>query len=224
MRISLRQILLGNTYACGVKTFLCYIVRMQSDQIAPAAEIKEVPKKTNAQSAWEFAGFVLIAVAVVIPIRVFIAQPFIVSGSSMVPTFENKDYLIVDEISYRLGEPERFDVVVFKYPKDPSKYFIKRIIGLPNEKVDIQGSDLTITNEEHQDGFKLEQSFVKNKSNDNLNFELASDEYFVMGDNRSASSDSRYWGPVKRNLLIGRAFLRLLPISDIDILPGSYQE
>jgi len=197
---------------------------MQSDQIAPAAEIKEVPKKTNAQSAWEFAGFVLIAVAVVIPIRVFIAQPFIVSGSSMVPTFENKDYLIVDEISYRLGEPERFDVVVFKYPKDPSKYFIKRIIGLPNEKVDIQGSDLTITNEEHQDGFKLEQSFVKNKSNDNLNFELASDEYFVMGDNRSASSDSRYWGPVKRNLLIGRAFLRLLPISDIDILPGSYQE
>lgn len=224
LRISLRQILLGNTYACGVKTFLCYIVRMQSDQIAPAAEIKEVPKKTNAQSAWEFAGFVLIAVAVVIPIRVFIAQPFIVSGSSMVPTFENKDYLIVDEISYRLGEPERFDVVVFKYPKDPSKYFIKRIIGLPNEKVDIQGSDLTITNEEHQDGFKLEQSFVKNKSNDNLNFELASDEYFVMGDNRSASSDSRYWGPVKRNLLIGRAFLRLLPISDIDILPGSYQE
>ncbi|MEK7140797.1 MAG: signal peptidase I, partial [Patescibacteria group bacterium] len=103
-------------------------------------------------------------------------------------------------------------------------YFIKRIIGLTNEKVSIQGEVITITNGKHEDGFILEQSFVKNKSKDNLNFELESDEYFVMGDNRSASSDSRYWGPVKRDLLIGRAFLRLLPISDIDILPGSYQE
>ncbi len=190
-------------------------------------EIKQSPnktKKTTAQSIWEFVGFVLIAIAIVVPIRVFIAQPFIVSGSSMVPTFENRNYLIVDELSYRLGSPERFDVVIFRYPKDPSKYFIKRIIGLPNEKVNLKGSDLTITNEEHKDGFKLEQPFVKNSSNSNMHFELGDDEYFVMGDNRNASSDSRYWGPVKRDLLIGRAFLRLLPISDIDILPGSYQE
>ena len=190
-------------------------------------EIKQSPnkrKKTTTQSIWEFVGFVLIAIAIVVPIRVFIAQPFIVSGSSMVPTFENRNYLIVDELSYRLGSPERFDVVIFRYPKDPSKYFIKRIIGLPNEKVDLKGSDLTITNEEHKDGFKLEQPFVKNSSNSNMHFELGDDEYFVMGDNRNASSDSRYWGPVKRDLLIGRAFLRLLPISDIDILPGSYQE
>ncbi|MEK7140188.1 MAG: signal peptidase I, partial [Patescibacteria group bacterium] len=144
-------------------------------------EIKQSPnktKKTTAQSIWEFVGFVLIAIAIVVPIRVFIAQPFIVSGSSMVPTFENRNYLIVDELSYRLGSPERFDVVIFRYPKDPSKYFIKRIIGLPNEKVNLKGSDLTITNEEHKDGFKLEQPFVKNSSNSNMHFELGDDEYF----------------------------------------------
>src|SRR3990167_2019370 len=95
------------------------------------------------QSGWqsflELIRFAVIAVAIVIPIRLYIAQPFIVSGSSMVPTFENSEYLIVDEISYRLGDPERFDVVVFKYPRDTSKFFIKRIIGLPNETVDLKG-------------------------------------------------------------------------------------
>ena len=136
--------------------------------------------KTKGQSFWELVRFALIALIIVIPIRVFIAEPFIVSGSSMVPTFENGDYLIIDKVSYELGSPKRDDVVVFRYPGDTSKFFIKRIIGLPNETVNIKGNEVTITNGDYKEGFKLEQPFVKNISNNDTHFELKNDEYFVM--------------------------------------------
>ena len=89
-------------------------------------------EKTNIQSFWELVRFALIALIIVIPIRLLIAEPFIVSGSSMVPTFENGDYLIVDKISYKLGTPQRDDIVIFKYPSDTTKFFIKRIICWSN--------------------------------------------------------------------------------------------
>ena len=180
-------------------------------------------EKTTAQSFWELVRFALIALVIVIPIRLFIAEPFVVSGNSMVPTFENGDYLIVDKISYELGNIKRNDVAVFRYPNDPAKFFIKRIIGLPNETVDIKGSEVTITNGESRESFTLDQPFVKNPANNNTHLELKNDEYFVMGDNRSASSDSRYWGAVKKKFLQGKAFLRLLPVSKMDFWPGSYQ-
>lgn len=182
------------------------------------------PIKTKGQSFWELARFAVIALIVVILIRVFVAEPFIVSGNSMIPTFDNANYLIVDKISYRLNDPKRDDVVIFKYPNDQTKFFIKRIIGLPNEIVDIEGSIVTITNEEHPEGFTLTQSYVKNITNNTTHFELKDDEYFVMGDNRSGSSDSRYWGAVKKELITGKAFLRLLPINKISVLPGKYQQ
>lgn len=180
-------------------------------------------EKFNKKSFWELVRFALLALAIVVPIRVFIAQPFIVDGSSMSPTFENGQYLIVDEISYRLENPERDDVVVFRYPNDPSKFFIKRIIGLPNEIVDIKGSTVTITNKEHPEGFALKEPYVENLSESDTHFVLKDGEYFVMGDNRPASSDSRYWGAVPKNLLIGKVFLRLFPITKIGILPGEYK-
>ena len=187
--------------------------------------MEQLPEqKTGSQSFWELVRFGIIALVIVVPIRVLVAEPFIVSGSSMFPTFENGDYLIVDKLSYKLAEPKRDDVVVFKYPLDPNKYFIKRIIGLPNETIDIEGSKITITNKEHENGFTLEQPFIKSAASNNLHFELKDDEYFVMGDNRNASSDSRYWGPVKRELLSGRAFLRLLPLDKIELLPGDYKQ
>ena len=203
--------LLQNKTYRTVKDFLCYIVLMESE-------------KTKMQSFWELVRFAAIALIIVIPIRLFIAEPFIVSGSSMVPTFGNGDYLIIDKISYILGDPKRDDVVVFRYPNDTTKFFIKRIMGLSNETVDIEGSTVTITNGTYKEGFKLDQPFVKNPANNNTHLELKSDEYFVMGDNRSASSDSRYWGAVKKNLLVGRPFLRLWPINNIDILPGNYKQ
>ncbi len=186
---------------------------------------EEKPKeKFDKQSFWELVRFAIIAIAIVIPVRIFIAQPFVVSGSSMVPTFEDGQYLIVDEISYRLENPQRDDVVVFRYPNDTKKFFIKRIIGLPNETVDIKGNTVTITNKEHPKGFVLDQPYVKNPADNETHFELKDGEYFVMGDNRSASSDSRYWGAVPKKLLIGKVFLRLLPINEIGISPGSYKQ
>lgn len=188
-------------------------------------EIREVKKEENqswGKSLWEMIKFAVLALVIVIPIRMFIAQPFIVSGLSMFPTFNDKEYLVVDEISYRLGDPERGDVVIFRYPKDPSKFFIKRIIGLPGEQVIISGSDVTIKNETHPEGFKLDQPYVENTAKNTLEQDLGAEEYFVMGDNRSASSDSRYWGAVPRKNIIGRAYLRLLPIAEASILPGEY--
>jgi signal peptidase I len=163
------------------------------------------------------------AAALVVPIRIFIAQPFIVSGASMFPTFENRDYLIIDEISYRLREPERGEVVVFKYPKNPKQFFIKRIIGLPGETVRIANSRVTITNEEHPDGFVLDESFLDEEVitlGDNIAVTLEAGEFFVMGDNRTRSSDSREWGALPEDMIIGRAWLRLFPFKHIDFLPG----
>lgn len=199
--------------------------------------MEEIKSKT--QSFWELVRFALIALIVVFFIRSLIADPFIVSGASMIPTFENGDYLIIDELSYKLSDPKRNDVVVFQYPGDPKnnpernfilrffdpgKYFIKRVIGLPNETIEIKGNDVTITNNEHEESFKLDQPFVKNPANNDTYLELKSDEYFVLGDNRSGSSDSRAWGPVKREFFTGKAFLRLLPISKISIWPGDYKQ
>lgn len=187
----------------------------------------EVLTKEKPQSTWEsvleLARFAILAVLIVLPVRMFIAQPFIVSGSSMFPTFHDGEYLIVDELSYRLSAPERDDVVIFRYPNDPKKFFIKRIIGLPNETVDISGSTITITNSQNKNGFVLDEPYIKEDFADNTHMELASDEYFVMGDNRNASSDSRTWGALPKNLLIGKAFVRLFPVNRVDFMPGDYK-
>ncbi len=182
--------------------------------------------KTRVQSFWELVRFALVAIIIVIPIRIFVAQPFIVSGSSMVPTFSDGQYLIVDEISYLLGTPKRDDVIVFRNPQNTSIFFIKRIIGLPGETVDVNSekNEVLITNKDHPNGFELDQSFIVNKGGIDGHLELGKGEYFVMGDNRPASSDSRYWGVVPRNLIIGKVFLRLFPINKIGLLPGGYTQ
>lgn len=175
------------------------------------------------KSSWlEVVRFAFIALLIVLPVRWFIAQPFVVSGASMEETFQNSDYLIVDQLTYRLNEPERGDVIVFKYPNDHSKYFIKRIIGLPNETVAIEGKTVTITNSNNPDGFILDEPYINEMSaNNNQRQTLGEDEYFVMGDNRDHSSDSRTWGILHQDEIVGRAFLRLLPPANISIMPGS---
>lgn len=169
----------------------------------------------------ELLKFALIAAVIVIPIRMFVAQPFIVSGASMDPTFATGQYLIVDELTYHFEAPTRGQVVIFKYPKDPSQFFIKRIIGLPGETVHIIGGAVSIT---RADGttVALDESYVKNLGNGNdMNKKLAAGEYFVMGDNRPESSDSRSWGVLPEKNIVGRAFLRLLPLEKINVFPGS---
>lgn len=186
-------------------------------------EPDKIEKRSFKESFFELVRFAVIALLVVIPVRLFVIEPFVVSGSSMFPTFNNADYLIIDKISYELGNPHRDDVVVFRYPNDQTKFFIKRVIGLPNETVDIKGSVVTITSADKKNTFSLDEPYVKNTSNNDTHFELKSDEYFVMGDNRSASSDSRYWGAVKRNLFTGKVLLRLLPVNRINLSPGQYK-
>lgn len=170
----------------------------------------------------ELIKFALITLIIVLPIRIYIAQPFIVSGSSMDPTFANGQYLIIDEISYRFNDPQRGDVIIFRYPNDTTKFFIKRVIGLPGETIDIDGTTVTITNEEHPDGFVLDESHIERPTWSTTHMKLDIDEYFVMGDNRPASSDSRVWGTLDRDLIIGRAFVRLLPVSELGVFPGQH--
>lgn len=172
----------------------------------------------------EIIRFSLVALLIVLPIRMFVAQPFIVSGASMETTFETGEYLIVDQLTYRFEEPKRGDVIIFRYPKDTTKYFIKRVIGLPGDTIKIAGNVVTITNPEHIEGVTLdEKSYVLEMSpSTTLTEVLGVNEYFVMGDNRNASSDSRMWGVLQRDKIIGRAFLRLYPFSHVDVLPGYY--
>lgn len=172
-----------------------------------------------ARSAAEFLTFAIVAAAVLIPFRMYIAKPFVVEGASMSPTFETGDYLIVDEISFALRPPERGEVVVLRYPHDPSKHFIKRVIGLPGETVAIAGGEVTITTADGQ-RVSLDEPYVELESKANSTATLGDDEYFVMGDNRAGSYDSRVWGPVPRDLIVGRALVRLLPVDEIGALPG----
>ena len=131
----------------------------------------------------------------------------------MDPTFLNRDYLVIDEISYRLRSPERGEVIVFRFPRDRSQFFIKRIIGLPGETVRVKDGGVFIVSNgrEHKldESAYLPDGTVTGGANQEV--VLASDEYFVLGDNRGASSDSRSWGPIKRSDMVGRAWVRAYP-------------
>lgn len=174
---------------------------------------------------YEIFKFILIVALIVAPIRFFVAQPFIVQGGSMSPTFENSDYLVIDELSYKFRQPERGEVIVFKYPLDASKFFIKRIIGLPGENIRMEDNKIFI----QKGGLpeqELEEKYFKSSvltlvGNKNK-WSLNQNEYFVLGDNRANSSDSRYFGLLDKKFITGRAWLRLWPINEIDYLPGYY--
>lgn len=171
----------------------------------------------------EILHFSVIALLIVLPIRMFIAQPFIVSGASMEKTFSTGQYLIVDQLSYRFEAPTRGDVIVFRYPKDPSKFFIKRIIGIPGDTIEIRGRNVTIKNATDPEGTTLDEKYILGMSpNTTLTETLGDKEYFVMGDNRDASSDSRMWGVLQRDKIVGRAFLRLFPFNTFGVNPGTY--
>src|SRR3989344_3422356 len=147
-------------------------------------------------SAWEIIEIVFISLVTVFLIRNFLAQPFLVSGASMEPTFSNRNYLIIDELTYRFREPERGEAVVFRYPNDHSVYFIKRIIGLPGEEVIVKGGRVTVIS-------NGQQIPISGDTNGSADIKLGKDQYFVLGDNRYNSFDSRNWGPVSKKDIIG---------------------
>lgn len=183
--------------------------------------LSTVPKpKSKSRAFLENVLYIICAVVLAILVQKFLIRPFVVNGASMDPTLETGDYLIIDEVSYKLREPERGDVVVFRAPPEPDKFFIKRIIGLPGETVSIKGQRVTIVNKEHPEGFTLSEPFISHPGNNDQTVKVPNDEYFVMGDNRAGSFDSRSWGTLPKSNLRGRALLRLLPIKQIDYLPG----
>jgi signal peptidase I len=163
---------------------------------------------------WEVSKIVIIALLIVVPIRYFVFQPFFVRGQSMEPTFYDGDYLIIDEITYQFRGPQRGEAIVFSYPNDPSQKYIKRIVGLPAETIVIEDGQITI----YTDGLpqSLDESDYLPESyttSGDLEIRLDNNEYFVLGDNRAVSSDSRRWGPLPEGNIIGRVFLRAWPIA-----------
>ncbi len=181
----------------------------------------ESEKEKPSESLWgELFRFAIIAALIVLPFRYFVAQPFIVQGVSMSPTFETGEYLIVDEISYRFNNPERGDVVIVKKPGNNSENLIKRIIGLPGETLRYKNNVLTIINKENPNGLIISEPYLSNIKTNNFEATLGDDQYFVMGDNRPVSLDSRMVGPVRRDAIIGEAFLRLFPPARISYYPG----
>ena len=170
---------------------------------------------------WEILKIVIISLAIIIPIRYFLIQPFFVKGASMDPNFYDGDYLIIDEISYRFSEPQRGDIIIFRYPLDPSQFFIKRIIGLPGETIEIKEGKIFIYSEKTLDKRVVldESEYLKDAyTPGNLEISLREDEYFVLGDNRNASSDSRKWGGVNRRYITGRAWIRAWPFNRAGIV------
>jgi signal peptidase I len=167
------------------------------------------------RSIGELIQVALIVTAIVLPIRYFLVQPFYVKGASMEPNFEDKQYLIIDEITYRFRQPERGEICVFRYPEDPSQFFIKRIIGLPGETVTISGGKVTITTLAGKTETLDESAYLSPTvvTAGEKSVTLGTDEFFVMGDNRPDSLDSRIFGPVPRKNIIGRVMLRGWPLS-----------
>jgi len=169
----------------------------------------------------ELVKVVLISLAIIIPVRYYLIQPFYVKGASMEPNFYDKEYLIIDEISYRFHEPVRGDIVVFRYPLDPQEFFIKRVIGLPGERVQVKDGSVYIYNNEHENGVKLEEKYLPaDLKTYALNEEITTlndHEYFVFGDNRNSSKDSRSFGAVDKKFITGRVLLRGWPFNRIDV-------
>jgi len=204
------------------------------------SEYKKVPEKSQ-EIDIEYLGIgglllemvkvFLLAVVIIIPVRVFLFQPFFVQGSSMEPNFEDGQYLVISEFGYKqttFDMTERFrftvdpfkainrqEVIVFRYPKNPEQFFIKRAIGLPGEAVEIRRGKVIIYNQVHPDGFVLDESGYLGAgtlTQDMARVALHDDEYYVMGDNRMFSYDSRAFGPISKDKVIGRVLMRAWPV------------
>jgi signal peptidase I len=183
--------------------------------------------KSLGSFVWETLKVVIISLAIVIPVRYFIIQPFYVKGASMEPNFYDHEYLIIDEISYRFRDPKRGEVVIFKSPQNPRQYFIKRVIALPGEKIEIKEKEIFIFNQKYPEGIKIDESKYLPLANVNgtlgqVDITLRDNEYFVLGDNRNSSLDSRSFGPITRDKIMGQTWLRGWPFDRFELFkaPG----
>lgn len=168
---------------------------------------------------WDLVKVVCISLAIIIPIRYFLIQPFYVNGASMEPSFYDHEYLIIDEISYRFSEPQRGDIVVFKYPNDPEQFFIKRIVALPGETIEIKDGYVFIYDINNQKSLLDEYDYLSPglKTNGNRKWQLEENQYYMLGDNRQHSLDSRSFGPVSGELIVGKVWFRGWPLDRVKV-------
>ena len=166
---------------------------------------------------WEIAKIVLISLAIIVPIRYFVMQPFFVRGASMEPTFRGGDYLIINEIGYRISEPKRGDVIVFRPPQNDAQFYIKRVIGLPGEVVRIKDGNIWVGKDRNSLEL-LDEDYINVDTRGEIEVVLSMDDYFVLGDNRNASSDSRSWGSLPRENIKGKAWIRAWPFENFEIV------
>lgn len=184
---------------------------------------QKIQERSKAESvAREILGwvvYILIVIAATYLIVTYVGQRTMVSGDSMEATLHDGDNLIVDKLSYRLREPERFEIVVFPYKHKEDTYYIKRIIGLPGETVQVKDGYVYINDELLEENYGLETMNIPGIADEPIL--LGEDDYFVLGDNRNASSDSRDPGVgiLKREDLIGRAWIRIWPFDSIGVIP-----
>lgn len=186
--------------------------------INPSALVEKKPSRIKV--FLENIAYIGAAIILAVLVQHFLIRPFIVNGGSMDPTLKTGNYLLIDRLTYRFNAPERGDVIVFKAPPEPDKYFVKRIIGLPGETVVINGTTVTIVNAANPKGVTLSEPFIAHPKTDSMTVVVPEGEYFVMGDNRAGSFDSRSWGTLPEKNIGGRALVRLLPLNTIDYLPG----
>lgn len=191
-----------------------------NDAPQPEGEPQETqePKKSIGREILSFAGYLVVVLVITYLIVHFVGVRTEVIGTSMTPTLENGDNLIVEKLSYRFGDPQRYDIIVFPYPENPKKHYIKRIIGLPGETVQIMDGYVYINGELLDESYG--NAVMNNAGVAAEPVVLGSDEYFVLGDNRNNSEDSRYAavGNIRRSDISGRAWLRIWPFKSFGVL------
>jgi signal peptidase I len=184
--------------------------------------------KSLASQTLDFLETIALAFIIFVLIDTFVMQPHIVKGNSMLPDFHTKERIFTESVSYRFYPPKRGDVVVFKYPYAPENEYIKRIVGLPGEEIRLNDGEVTIFNSQNPQGLLIKEPYLKNGTKtlgkkflaDNTTYKIPNDTYFVLGDNREESSDSREWGTVPKNNLVGRVFIRYWPPSALSAING----
>ena len=191
-----------------------------------AAEVDGSARQRRRRWKIFFELFILTLAALIIisALHWFVLEPFVVSGDSMVPSFSSGQYLVIDEVTYYFHKPQRGDVIVFRYPLDPSQFFIKRLIGIPGDTVTIAHGVVSVRPKGSDTAYPITEPYVAaaNRKDETSTITLSDDEYFVLGDNRNASFDSRTWGPVPGRYIIGQPVLRIFPLQTFTLFPGAY--
>lgn len=182
-------------------------------QTVSSVKGKNAKADNSLASWWQIVRGIDILLILGLLFRFFVLQPYIIEGPSMETNFYDNEYILVNQMTYRIHPPERGDVIVFKYPKDPSEDYIKRIIGLPGETVEIKNGSVYINGNKMNEGYLKpnETTIVQADKEATLETVLGNDEYFVLGDNRYHSSDSRDWGILPKKNIIGKAWFAIYP-------------